>query len=223
MSSENLQMLFTAIVSVATVVYAILTFIIVKETIRLREAQTEPEIIVYLQPSEDLPSIWDIVVRNIGEGTAYKIKWEFDQDAILVKERGSRLDEQNFFTKEISYFAPGQVYRSIFGVSAELLASPAPPALMLRVSFENRKGKKYRREYSIDPMQFYGRTWVGRHGIREIAESLKDMQKDLSHVVSGFSRLNINTFDASDRTKAHRAEQKHFAEQRKLQGKKKTR
>ena len=221
MSSENLQILFAAIVSIATVIYAILTIVLVKETIRLREVQTEPEIVVYLQIPEDLPSVFHIVVRNIGGGIAYNIRWEFDQNAILAKERGSRLDKQHFFTKGADYFAPGQVYSSMFGAGPELLQEPAPPALLLRVSYENRQGKKYFREYSVDPMQFYGRSWISGQGLREIASSLKDIKKDLDHVVSGFSRFNVNTYDSSDRNKEHKAIQKQFAEQEKPKTKKK--
>jgi hypothetical protein len=215
MSSENLQILITAIAAFATVVYAILTIILVRETIKLRQVQTEPEIIVYLQILEDLPNIFDIVVRNIGGGTAYNLRWEFDQNAILVKGRNSRFYKQNFFTKGADYFAPGQIYYSTFGRGPELLREPVPPALLLRVSYEDRHRKKYHREYNIDPMQFYGRSSIKGQGLQEIADSLKDIKKDLGYVISGFSRLNINTYDSSDRNKENKAEQKIFMEQQK--------
>lgn len=211
MSSENLQLLFAAIVSIATFAYAILTIILVKETIKLRQVQTEPEIVVYLQIPEDQPRIFDIVVRNIGGGTAYNLRWEFDQNAILAKERCSRLNGQSFFTKGCDYFSPEQVYYSAFGRGPELLKEPFPPPLLLQVSYENRQGIKYRREYNIDPMQFYGRSTISGQGLREIAESLKDIKKDLSDVVSRSSRLNINTYDSSDRNKEDKAEQKIIA------------
>jgi len=222
MSSENLQVVFAAIVSIATVAYSILTIVLVEETIKLREVQTEPEIVVYLQIPEDLPSFFHIVVRNIGGGTAYNVRWKFDQNAILAKERGSRLDGQHFFTKGADYFAPGQVYSSMFGVGPELLQDPPAPALLLQVSYENRQRKKYFREYSIDPMQFYGRSWIGGRGLPEIASSLKDIKKDLDHVVSGFSRLNVNIYDSNERSKEHKSMQKRFAEQEKPKTKKRS-
>jgi hypothetical protein len=222
MSSEILQLLFTAIVSIATCAYAILTIILVKETIRLREAQTEPEIIIYLQPSENLPSIFDIVVKNIGGGTAYNIKWEFDKNAILAKERGSSLDQQNFFTKGASYFAPGQIYHSVVGTGIELLKEPAPPPLLMQANFENRQQKKYHREYLIDPIQYRGRYWIDPHGLRQIENTLKDIEKNFGHVFSGFGRLNINTYDSDDRDQENKVIQKRLAEQQKPQRKKKS-
>lgn len=222
MSLENLQILLATIVAIATVVYAILTIILVKETIKLRQVQTEPEIVVYLQISEALPNIFDIVVRNIGGGTAYNLQWEFNRDAILAKERGSRLNEQNFFTKGCDYFAPGQVYYSAFGRGPELLKKPFPPPLLLQVSYKNRRRIKYHREYNLDPMQFYGRSTISGLGLREMAQSLKGIKKDLGHVVSGFSRLNINTYNSSDRNKENKVEQKTIAVQEMSKTKKRT-
>jgi hypothetical protein len=209
-------------VTVATVLYAILTIYLVRETIKLRQVQTEPEIVVYLQIPEDQPRIFDIVVRNIGGGTAYKLQWEFNREAILAKERGSRLNGQSFFTKGCDYFAPGQVYFSAFGRGPELLKEPFPPPLLLKVSYKNRQGTKYQREYNIDPMQYYGRSSISGQGVKEIAESLKGIKEDLSQVVSGFNRLNINTYDASDRNKESKAEQKTIAAQERSKAKKKS-
>jgi hypothetical protein len=51
-NSGALSVLFSAAVTVATVVYAILTWKLVRETMLLREAQTEPRIEITAQPFE---------------------------------------------------------------------------------------------------------------------------------------------------------------------------
>ena len=209
MTMNELQMTFTAIVAISTFVYAILTIIMVRETIRLREAQTEPEIVVFLQSIEAFPSGFDIIVRNIGGGVAYNIRWEFDHNAPLIMEKGTRLNEQLFFTKGVEHFAPGQIYSSVFGRGPELLQKPATP-LPIKVSFENRKGKKYMREYIIDPMFVYGRSWLGGSGIHEISDNIKDIRNEFLHIASGFSRMNINSYNSNDRIKESESEKEIY-------------
>jgi hypothetical protein len=70
-------------------------------------------------------------------------------------------------------------------------------------------------------MQFYGRSAINGQGIREIAEGLKGIKEDLSHVISGFNRLNINIYDSSDRNKESKVKQKTIAAQVRPRSKKK--
>lgn len=178
--SNNLQLFFTGVVALATLVYAYLTYVLVKETIRLRQIQTEPEIIVYLQPIEDSPSFLEIIVRNIGGGTAYNLKWSFDLEAKLIKEKNTRLDKQKFFIEGMDYFAPGQIYRSIFGVTTELYEKPIPSALLLKVSYENMQTKKYQREFSIDRSRISAqRIWKWNNAANELFLQLASLSKTL--------------------------------------------
>jgi hypothetical protein len=204
MTFEYWQIIFAGMVAVSTLIYAIFTIFLVNENILLRKVQTEPEIIVYIQIPEDQPSIFEIVVRNIGGGTAYNIRWKFDQNAILAKDRGSRLNKQNFFINGVDYFAPGQVYHSMFGNGPLLLKKPAPPSLLLRVSYENRQQKKYHREYNIDPMQFYGSSRISGQELRDIAESLRDIKNIIGHMVSQIGRLNWKISDSEGHTQEYK-------------------
>jgi hypothetical protein len=211
MTIDYIQIAFTALVSISTFVYALLTIIMVRETIRLREAQTEPEIVIFLQSIEAFPSGFEIIVRNIGGGVAYNIQWEFDHNAPLIKVKETRLDIQSFFTKGVKHFAPGQIYSSLFGKGPELLRNPAPP-LPMKVYFENRRGKKYFREYTIDPMFVYGRSWLGGSGIHEISDNIKDIRNEFLHIASDFSRMNINTYNSNDRMKESRERRRFLSD-----------
>lgn len=65
-NSGALSVLFSAAVTVATVVYAILTWKLVTETKLLREAQTEPRIEITAQPFETAFNLLRFHIRNTG-------------------------------------------------------------------------------------------------------------------------------------------------------------
>jgi hypothetical protein len=195
------QLLYTAIVAISTLAYAFLTYLLVRETIRLREVQAEPEIILYLNPSDDLPITYDLIVKNIGVSVAYNVRWEFDKNSIFIKERGVDLNVLKFFTDKTDYFAPGQIYRTYFGLGSELFRKPTPPGIRMKVSFNNRRGNHFGREYLIDPSIYSGRSFVKNSGKREISESIQNISEVFSDIASGNSTLNINTYSTTDRNR----------------------
>ena len=74
-NSGALSILFSAAVTVATVVYAILTWKLVTETRLLREAQTEPRIEITAQPFETAYNLLRLQVRNTGLGPAQRLRF----------------------------------------------------------------------------------------------------------------------------------------------------
>ena len=79
--TDLLLLIFAGIVAASTLVYAVLTWRLVGETRRMREVQTEPQISVRAELSErgDHGGI-DLVIRNEGQGAAYKINFKFEGD-----------------------------------------------------------------------------------------------------------------------------------------------
>jgi len=69
-NSGALTVLFTAVVTISTVVYAILTAVLVRETKKMREVQTEPRIEITLRPLESAINIVRLHIKNIGLGPA---------------------------------------------------------------------------------------------------------------------------------------------------------
>ena len=51
-NSGAINVLFSFIVAFATVIYAVLTIVLVLETRRMRKSQTDPDVVVRIQPSE---------------------------------------------------------------------------------------------------------------------------------------------------------------------------
>ncbi|MGH9203325.1 MAG: hypothetical protein ACRD2A_19020, partial [Vicinamibacterales bacterium] len=70
-NSGAFNVIFALVVAGATVVYVILTHRLVTETRRMREAQTEPVVLVRIEPSDAWINLILLIVENVGPGAAY--------------------------------------------------------------------------------------------------------------------------------------------------------
>ena len=61
-NAAALNLVFSAVVMAATVVYARLTASLVRETIRMRTAQTDPEVAAYLEHDEHSIGVIHLVI-----------------------------------------------------------------------------------------------------------------------------------------------------------------
>ncbi len=107
-------LIFTAVVTLSTVVYAVLTAILVIETTRMRRAQTEPRLSAYFEPIEEFVNFGHLYIKNIGLGPAFDIR-------ISIKSEGSITGSESLlkdfikvkaFEKGLNYLGPDQILRS---------------------------------------------------------------------------------------------------------------
>ena len=87
--------MFSGIVAVSTVAYAILTWRLVGETKKVRLAQTEPMVSVTHHPSKKGPEFIDFRIKNVGAGPALDITFEVETEFEYVQ--GQRLSELRLF------------------------------------------------------------------------------------------------------------------------------
>lgn len=133
--SEALTILFTAVVTLSTTVYAWLTYILVKETRKMREAQTEPKIQITIDSFDFAIHIIRLNIENIGLGPAYKIKFESsiisgnDSAENLLNE----LTESNFFKTGIRYLGPAKTYTLHFQKPIKILKENQHQYYLLRL------------------------------------------------------------------------------------------
>ena len=67
------------ITTVATLVLAVLTFIYVRITGKILDAQSDPCVILTVVHDDDRATILQLVARNVGTGLAHDIKFEFSR------------------------------------------------------------------------------------------------------------------------------------------------
>ena len=186
-NSGAFAVIFSAAVAIATIVYAILTWKLVSETRKMREAQTEPKVSVTIQPREEWINLIDMVIQNIGLGPAYNIKFEINPDFEYIK--GKFLSELGFMKNGLKYLAPNQKLQffltSMIGNFEEKNKKP----FEIRVTYQNSIGKTYKDVYMIDFSQLIGLSQLGEPPLYKIAKNVEEIKKDIHHLSTGLIKV----------------------------------
>ena len=149
---------FSAIVAVATAVYAFLTYKLVSETRRLREVQTEPVISVRAEVSPRASSGGlELVIRNEGQGGARNIKFRFDGDPTYFVKSGITvpINEISALRDGLQYLGPNQRFDVLMGwLPDEAYHRAIEKHWTFHVTYENAMGKRREATYIVDFAQF---------------------------------------------------------------------
>lgn len=199
--------IFSALVTIATVVYAILTWKLVSETKKMREAQTEPNISVTIQPREEWINFIDMIIQNIGLGPAYNIKFKINPDFEYAK--GMSLSELGFMRNGLKYLAPNQKLQFFLTSMVENFEEKTKTLFEIKVSYQNSASKTYEDLYLIDFSQLVGLSQLGEPHVYKIAKNIENIQKDIHNLSTGFHRMKIIMYSKKDVEK----EQKQLLEQ----------
>lgn len=210
------SVVFSFVVMLATVCYAILTLNLVKETSRLRKVETEPNISVFLEPKEQWISLMDLVIRNNGRGAAYDVRFRIDPD--FECQRGGYLSSFPFMQR-IKYLAPGQILRFFLASAVEVFARKEGRAFEITVSYSGASGQNYNERFLLDFDDFKGMIQVGKPPLYKLVDTLENLQRELSHALSGFKRLNVEVWTQADLEKLREEFEREENERRKSQDK----
>ncbi|TNJ38770.1 hypothetical protein FGF66_07235 [Chlorobaculum thiosulfatiphilum] len=218
------SIIFTAVVTLATISYAILTYWLVKETSLMRQVQTEPKIEITVRCHEVHINIMRLHVRNIGLGPAFNVK--FTPKALNGGDAASKLidalTESNFFNVGLAYISPGQEFISGYTNMTEDGEEKIKAIIGFDVMYESVTRKIYNETLIVDMSEHKGTRRIGGYPpLYSIAQSLERIQKDFDHILSGFKKLKVDIFSSEDRALAE-AERREYVKQEleKISGKK---
>jgi len=213
-NSGALTVVFTAVVTISTVVYAVLTAVLVSETKKMREVQTEPKIQITLRPLESAINIVRLHIKNIGLGPAENLK--FTPTVVSGGEAAEKLlnefTESNFFKTGLKYFGPGQETYSHYTQMTKDHEQKIQSVLLFEMEYKSATGKKYCEKTVIDMSEMKGSYQLGKPNLYAISQSLEKMQKDIGHIVSGFKRIKTETYSHEDREREHQETMKQIEE-----------
>lgn len=197
-NSGAFAVIFSAVVAIATIVYAILTWRLVSETIKMRKVQTEPKISVTIQPSEAWINFVDMVIQNIGSGAAYDIKFRVDPD--FEYEKGKFLSDFGFIRNGLKYLAPNQKLHFFLTIMTENFKEKIKTFFEIMVTYHNSAGKTYKDTYLIDFSHLEGLRNAGEPPLYKIAKNIENIQKDIHNLSTGFHELKaiVRTKDAEE-------------------------
>ena len=218
-NSAALTVLFTAVVTVSTVAYAALTWMLVSETKRMRQVQTEPRIEVTIKSFDFAIHIVRLHIRNIGLGPAMNVR--FNPRVLSGGEPAQALLEEftktNFFKIGLKYFGPGQERYSHYTQMTVGHEGKIEAVLAIDIAYESTTGVKYTEQATIDMSELKGEYQLGTPNLYSIAKSLEKIQGDLAHITSGFKKIGTNVYTSEDREK-EQASRRAFIEEAKRNG-----
>ena len=168
-----LSLLFSLVVAVSTVFYVILTRSLVKETKKLRRAQTEPMISIYLKPREEYLNWIELVVENIGAGPAFDVRVTPKSD---MKCFGNKdLSSFGFVKNGIRYLGVNQCYRVFIVDMTEDVDEKLQIKIPIKVIFKGTENREIVRDYVLGFSQFEGLNQLGVPPLHRIADSLENI------------------------------------------------
>lgn len=169
-----LSVLFSALVTLATVVYAGLTWKLVTETRLMREVQTEPKIEVVLKSLDFALHIVRLHIQNVGFGPAQEVRFAFQaisggsSAAALIKE----FSETNFFKVGLAHFGAGQERFSHYTQMTQDHDGKIASVISIEVTYRSALGKHYRDVYILDMSEYKGSYQLGKPHMYSVAQSL---------------------------------------------------
>ncbi len=167
-----LTIIFSALVAISTVVYAILTWRLVNETIQLRKAQTEPKISIRIKPNENCIYYCDMIIENNGMGPAYNITFELEND---IKDFYDKpLTELNIIKNGIKYLAPGSKRQFFFAKFSK--SKDFRDSFDIKAIYKNSQNEKIVECFTIDFSEFFGIKKLGESPMNTIANSLNSIK-----------------------------------------------
>jgi len=203
-NSGALTVVFTAVVTISTVAYAILTCSLVSETKRMREVQTEPRIEITLKSLDYAINIVRLHIRNIGLGPAKNIRFtsHISSGGDVAEELLEEFNKANFLKVGLKYFGPGHELCSGYTQITKDFDAKIASVLIYDVEYESFTGKKYKDQITIDISERKGSTQLGKPNLYAIAQSIEAIEKEFSHVVSGFKKIHADVYTTKDREEA---------------------
>lgn len=129
-------------------------------------------------------------------GPAYNVKFELNpdfEDRIL----GGKLSEIGFIKNGLPYFAPNQEFKIFLTNMVENYQETIKTTFEIKMTYESNIHEPYSNTYLIDFSQQRGLS-SGEPSLYRIADDVKQIQKDMNNLSTGFKRLEVISYTKED-------------------------
>jgi len=149
---------------------------------KARDDEDRPQIIVDADYTGRFTT--NIVVRNIGHGTAKNITFEFS--APLESTSGHDITELPYFKHGINFMAPQTdlpaVWDSYQNVVTNLKDKGLTEGITITSHYEDRQGERYETEWTINPLLLEGSGYFDYKGYEDEVQALEDQARSLEKI-----------------------------------------
>ncbi|MFH0919436.1 MAG: hypothetical protein V1913_03675 [Fibrobacterota bacterium] len=204
----DLNLLFTGVVAISTVVYATLTWRLAAETIRMRKSQTDPRITVYLQASKHSINFMDVIFENIGSGPALDVQFKVLKEFPLERDR--ELSKMGVVKNGVKFWAPRQRIMSFFFSFLGNYEKVINEEIVIRVMYKNSLKEQIVEDITINMAQFAGIHQLGDEPIYKMASALDKIKDSIDKISTGRNKLQVDVFDEDYRIERRRVEEEEY-------------
>jgi hypothetical protein len=198
------SLIFSFVVMLSTFVYALLTYVLVKETKKMREVQTEPKIQIVLETFETNVDSVRLNIKNIGQGPAIDIV--FKPSIIEGNEDGEKILKKfssvKIFSSGLKYLGPSQNFISGYYnlITGEIKKDKFFDIILsIEVKYKSITKKKYTEKILINFRELEGVYQLGKQDLFSIALSLEKIEKTMRDITSGFMKMKVDIYNSVDR------------------------
>ena len=179
--------LSTALV-IATVVLALATGTLVRETKRMREFQETPRLSIRVEQTGETGKYLNLVLWNEGQGVAKNVRFsDFKGHPISYSEGVeqaigvSNVIDQPLFKKGLMQWGSGQTFTFLLGSALhEDFAIAAQSPWIFHVQYESMSGMKFNEVLEIDLSFLLGPYIPEVNHLKTISETLSEIHKAVS-------------------------------------------
>jgi hypothetical protein len=177
--------------ALATILLAFLTYNYVRATRDMvremregRLAQDRPYVIVDLE--YPVHTICDMVVRNIGHGTATEIQVSFDPDE-EYQNIGKKLSELRIF-RQLHFLVPNREFRFFY---KQLVGMDPPdgPSLTARVRYKDTTGREFTGSFPLDPFVRWDLHQIEYKHFDDLVKSTEQISKNIDAASRSIAEL----------------------------------
>ncbi len=144
-----------------------------------RTAMGRPQVVVDADYAR-LPEV-DVVVRNMSEGAAKEISFEFSSP--VESSDGTVVSELSYFRDGLDFLTPGGEISCYWDHLDSLLPLLEEKGLeggiAVTTKYKDLAGESYRTQWNLNPYLYRDGRYVQRKGVADVARSLEKLSGDL--------------------------------------------
>lgn len=155
---EKIQLIFSFILVIATLVYVYYTHKLVIESRKSREQSTKPRIILYLESAETSPTVQYLVIQNVGQGLAENVRFELIKDLEATTPYDKTLKERKFIERQYNYFPPNYIYKEyVFHLSNDY-EHKVNSHIVINCKYTDSQKNKYSETFNLNLDEGFGKS-----------------------------------------------------------------
>ena len=185
------QLVFSALVAFATVVYAVLTFMMWRQMRRTNERLDQPDVRVLLSPGQPHMIIFELTLKNGGNVPVYNVRLDVEPKDIPYTSKTS-LGEMRLFKETLPVLSQGQeITTALFNYLTLVSAGREEAELRFTVSYETAAGKRSTQVFGYRLGVYKDLSRMSQGSIGDVAKQAEKMATELSGM-----HADINRYEA---------------------------